>query len=185
MAASPQEISDTAGSSPVFTPDGRFRLVAAGDFGKPSVYLQSADDDTAPPLRLNPDGTGLAGLWPLVDGRLLVEAWINDGRRNDIYLVDPAAGVTRSVASTGHVLATGRDRFLALQHVVLADGSGDLTSIDYATGTETLIAENVHSVAVDSSTVPDDALAPGTRVVYLVRNRIASPYDGCWTIDLP
>jgi hypothetical protein len=186
VPVSPQEI-DTTGQ-PVFTPDGTFRLVTPTPrdaLEREPVRVQSADDPTTSPQLLNPPGTELSGLWPLPDGRLLVEASITDVERNDTYLVDPAASTSRGLTSTGHVVATGRDRVLALLHWVDEGASGDLTSIDYATGTQTLIAENVHSVAVDVSATPGDALAPGTRVVYLVRNRIASPYDGLWTIELP
>jgi len=183
LSASPQP---EFGGVPIFTPDGQFRFVTTPDGSdKPPILLQSADDAAAPPLLLNPKGTGVAGLWPLSDGRLLVEDWFSDQLRDDIYLVDPGARTARPLASSGYVVAAGRDRFLAVLRYVAAGGSGDLTSIDYATGTETLIAENVHSVTVDASSDPTDALAPGTRVAYLVRNRIASPYDGLWVTDLP
>ena len=168
--------------SPSFTPDGRFRVVTTANFSQLGpVFLQSADDAAAPPFLLNPEGTGLAGLWPLPDGRLLVEAWIGDPNRNDVYLEDPVAGTSRPLTSTGNVLAVGGGRFLARQHWVAATSSGDLTLIDIDTGAATLIAENVYAVALDIS----QALAPGTRVVFLVRNRIPSPYDGCWAAELP
>jgi hypothetical protein len=172
--------------NPSFTPDGKFFLDASteDDHGNAAVFLRSADDASAVPYPLNPAATGLAGLWPLLDGRLLLEASISDGGQNDIYLVDPTGRTTKALASTGHVVATGHDRCLALLHW-LTSGSGDLTLVDYATGAETLIAENVFSYALDVSPVAGDALAPGTRVVYLVRNRIASPYDGLWAINLP
>jgi hypothetical protein len=171
---------------PIFTPDGQFRLVVEGfQSDRQPVDLQSADDATAPFFRLNQPGTGIGGIWPLGDGRMIVEDWLTDIERNDIYVVDPVARTQRAIASTGNVVATGRDRCLALLHWVASGSSGDLTSVDYATGAATLIAENVHAVAVDASGDPDDALAPGTRVAFLVRNRIPSPYDGLWVIDLP
>jgi hypothetical protein len=169
-----------------FTPDGRFWLEVRPDpdLHQP-VALRWADDLTRPPVRLNPPGRGVSGLWPLEEGRMLVEAWITENRRNDFYLVDPDAGTTRAIPGTGTVVATGRDRFLALSNFVSVSSSGDLTLIDYASGERTLIAENVYDLAVDASPDPHDALAPGTRLVYLVRNRIASPYDGCWAVELP
>ena len=171
---------------PIFTPDGQFRLVVEGfQSDRQPVDLQSADDATAPFFRLNQPGTGIGGIWPLGDGRLIVEDWLTDSKRNDIYLVDPVARAQRELATTGNVVAAGRDRCLALLHWVASGSSGDLTIVDYATGAATLIAENVHAVAVDASGDPNDALAPGTRVAFLVRNRIASPYDGLWVIDLP
>ena len=164
---------------PIFTPDGQFRLVVEGfQSDRQPVDLQSADDATAPFFRLNQPGTGIGSIWPLADGRLLVEDWITDVFRDDVYVVDPAARTSRALATSGHVVATGRDRVLFLSHWVAAGGSGDLTTVDLATGAATLLAENVSSVAVDASADPNDALAPGTRVAYLVHNRIASPYDG-------
>jgi hypothetical protein len=181
---SPQELP--LQGQPVFTPDGAFRLVVESlQSTKDPVDLQSADDASAPPLRLNPPGLGVAGLWPLADGTLVVENWLKDARRNDIYVADPVARTQRLIASTGNVVATGRDRCLALLHWVATGGSGDLTVVDDATGEQTLIAQNVHSVAVDASPDASDALAPGTRVAFLVRNRIASPYDGLWVMELP
>jgi len=169
-----------------FTPDGRFWVEVRPDpdLHQP-VALRWADDFAQPAVPLNPAGTGVSGLWPLDDGRMLVEAWITENRRNDFHLVDPDAGTTRAMPGTGSVVATGRARFLALLNFVSVSSSGDLTLIDYASGEHTLIAENVHDFAVDASPDPQDALAPGTRLVYLVRNRIASPYDGCWAVELP
>lgn len=181
---SPQELP--LQGQPIFTPDGRFRLVIESNQEvKEPVNLQSADDATAAPFRLNQPNTGVAGLWPLADGTLLVENWLTDTERSDISLADPVAGTERQIASTGHVVATGRQRCLTLLHWVASGGSGDLTIVDYATGAQTLVAQNVHAVAVDASSDAGDALAPGTRVAFLVRNRIASPYDGLWVFELP
>jgi hypothetical protein len=170
---------------PVFTPDGQFRVVPEGQSERALIDLVWADDATAPPFVLNQPSLGIAALWPLVDGRLLVENFLTDSRNNDVFLADPVARTQRQLASGGNVVATGRDRCLALLHWVATGGSGDLTIIDYATGAETLVAENVHSVAVDAAADANDALAPGTRVAFLVRNRIASPYDGLWVLELP
>ena len=87
------------------------------------------------PLRLNQTGTGHRGR----SGRsptaaCIVEDWITDAERNDIYFVDPVARTQRAIASTGNVVATGRDWCLALLHWVASGGSGDLTIVDYATG---------------------------------------------------
>jgi hypothetical protein len=182
-SASPQRISapDLA-----FTPDGRFRIVSDHRAGvRGLAALESPDGDALAPLPLNPDGTAFAGAWPLPDGRLIVEDWITDPLRSDMYLVDGDARTFRALESSGYVVATGRDRFLAVLRYVAAGGSGDLTLVDLVAGTETLIAENVSSVSVDLAPDADDALAPGTRVAYLVHNRIASPYDGLWVFDLP
>jgi hypothetical protein len=168
----------------LFTGDGRFWYSMQPGVGdKVQIFLRSADDPGYEPLLLNPKGTGLASVQSLADGRLVVEAWISDQKRNDIYLVDPVARTARALASTGNVVAIGRERVLALLHWVTG-GSGDLTMIDLPTGAHTRLAENVYSVAVDGS-ASGDLLAPGTRVGYLVRNRIASPFDGLWVTALP
>ena len=62
--------------------------------------------------------------------------------------------------------------------------------VDLATGAQTLLAENVYTVAVDPGTHADvppgmNALAAGTRIAFLVRNPFASPYDGLWVAELP
>jgi hypothetical protein len=181
---SPQVLS-TEGE-PIFTPDGRFRVFAERyRLNSEVIALQSTDDPSAPVYELNQPSMGIAAIWPLFDGRLLVEDFIDDAKKNDAYIVDPVAQTQQRISSTGNVVVTGHDRCLALLHWVATGGSGDLTIVDYATGAQTLIAQNVHSVAVDAAFDASDALAPGTHVAFLVRNRIASPYDGLWMIDLP
>jgi hypothetical protein len=171
---------------PIFTPDGQFRFVVEGfQSEREPIDLQSADDAAAAPYLLNQPNMGIAAIWPLGDGNLLVEDFISDTKKNDAYFVDPVARTQHRISSTGNVIATGRDRCLALLDWVATGGSGDLTIVDYATGAQTLVAQNVHSVAVDASSDATDALASGTRVAFLVRNRIESPYDGLWVIDLP
>jgi hypothetical protein len=128
--------------------------------------------------------------WETDDGRLLVGAWTLDGNRKDIYLVDADAGTSRAVASTGHLIALGHTRALALLNWEISRATGDLTLVDLASGAHTLLAENVYDVAVDrgtSANVPPgtDVLAPGTRVAFLTNNRLASPWDGLWVASLP
>ncbi len=183
VAASSEQQLALSGSLS-FTPDGASRVVVTDVTGdKASVSLRSADG-LGPALPMNPKGTGVSGLWPLPDGRLLVEDWITDEHRNDVYLVDPSASTMEPFTSTGAIVATGRDRCLALLHWLAAGASGDLTLIDYATGAQTVLAQDVYAVAVDAPPETSDALAPGTRIVYLVRGRIASPDDGLWATEL-
>jgi hypothetical protein len=125
-------------------------------------------------------------VWPLADGRLVVEARITNEKRSDIYLVDPAARTTRQLGHSGNVVATGATRILVFLDWLIGGGSGALTLIDLETGARTLLAENVHHVAVEKSASPGvDALAPGTRIAYVSRHRIESPYDGLWVAHLP
>lgn len=170
-----------------FSPDGRFWLAYDPDRfqgDKPSVMLNAVDDAAFAPLLLNPAGTAVQNVWPLADGRLVVEDRISNEKRCDIYLVDPVARTTRKLGHSGSVVATGATRILVFLDWLIGGGSGELDLIDLETGARTLLAENVHSVAVEK-TAGSDALAPGTRIAYISRHRIESPYDGLWVAHLP
>jgi hypothetical protein len=174
-----------------FTRDGRHWFsMQAGHRSASPAYVGLADNPTAPGLALNPRGTSTGEYWETDDGRLLVGAWTVDVNRNDIYLVDADAGTSRAIASTGHLVALGHTRALALLNWETSRQSGDLTLVDLASGAQTVLARDVYAVAVDrgrSADVPpgSDALAPGTRVAYLTNNRLASPWDGLWVALLP
>jgi hypothetical protein len=177
------------GKSSVFTRDGR-HWFSAGPGTTPTIFVGSSDNPTAPVQALNPHGTVTTSHWETDDGRLLVGAWTLDGNRKDMYVVDADAGTSRAVASTGHLIALGHTRALALLNWEISRATGDLTLVDLASGAHTLLAENVYDVAVDrgtSANVPPgtDVLAPGTRVAFLTNNRLASPWDGLWVASLP
>ena len=173
----------------MFTRDGRHWFSESGG-DRPTLYLGSAAEPSAPPLTLNPVGTQSDRHFETGDGRLLVEAWASDYRRNDIYLVDPAAGAIRPLGSAGRVVVAGPTRALALLNWQLSRSSGQLALLDYATGAQTMLADDVYAVDVDrgwSAVVPPgtDPLAPGTRFAFLVRNRLESRDDGLWVAELP
>lgn len=175
------------GSTWPFTPDGRFWLSYAADGfegDKPPVVLRSVDDASFAPLLLNPAGTAVQNVWPLADGRLVVEDRISNEKRSDIYLVDPAARTTRQLGHSGNVVATGATRILVFLDWLIGGGSGELTLIDLETGARTLLAENVHAAVVEKA-AGADALAPGARIAFISRHRIESPYDGLWVARLP
>jgi hypothetical protein len=86
------------------------------------------------------------------------------------------------VASAGSVTAVGAGRALAVLRFVERAGTGDLNLLDLATGAHTLLGENVSFTALDPV---GDPLAPGALVAFVVRNRLASPYDGIWLAVLP
>src|SRR3954465_2606408 len=177
---------DASGPSP-FTSDGD-RFFAYGPEGNdPStqfvrIYLASADDPRGPRLRLNGPGTALNEVRSLAEGQLLIRTWTTLPERGDILVVDPRLGTIRPIATGGTVTAVGAGRALALLRIVERAGSGDLTLLDLATGAHTLLAENVTSVALDPGPNP---VAPGAPIAFIVRNRLASPYDGLWLGTLP
>lgn len=180
-------LSSNGGQWP-FTADGRFLLThsTAAQTDKPTIILRAADDPGTELLTLNPAGTGVQDVRQLPDGRLIVSDWITDGNRADIYLVDGDAGTMTPLGHGGNVVATGATRILARLDWLTGGGSGDLSLIDLATGATTLVAENVHAVAVEAPASPGaDPLAPGTRIAFISRNRVASPYDGLWIASLP
>ncbi len=182
-------VGDNSGGSP-FTPDGRHWfsfVIDNADRGQ--MFVGPADDLTAPTFPVNPPGTGPGQYWQLADGRLLVEAYVSDSQRNDIYLVDPDTGQTRELGTGGHVVMAGRTRALALLDWVSSADNGNLTLIDFDTGATTLLGENVSGAALQGPADPTDPsadpLAPGLEVAFLVRNLLDSPYDGLWVTTLP
>jgi hypothetical protein len=183
--------SPRLGQKSPFTRDGRHWFsVSLGQGGRLTVSVGLADDPARSLLPLHPAGTRTDWYSQVEDGRLLVEAWVGDNRRSDIYLVDPDTGISRALGSAGRVVAAGHTRALALLNWQLSRASGQLTLIDYESGAHTLLAEDVYAVDVDrgrSANVPPgtDALAPGTRVAFLCRNRLVSRDDGLWVAELP
>jgi hypothetical protein len=192
VAANPMQyaaVADNLGASS-FTADGRHWFSAVYDQANRSrVFVGPADDPTAPTFPVNPAGTGSGQYWLLADGRLLVEAFVDDPARNDIYLVDPDSGQARALGTGGHVVTIGPSRALVLLDWVTSAGSGDLTLIDFATGATTLLAENVSTVApqtrYDPADLSVDPLAPGAVIAFQVHDFIDSPYDGIWVAALP
>lgn len=185
------------GRSSAFTRDGRSVLLVKysikNQLGLSTYSIGLADDLTAPQTVLNSDGNELKSLWEIADGRVLAGVGSHDqivSDRQDLLLVDPATGSSRLVGSGGHVVAVGKTRVLALLGWESSRAAGGLVLIDLTTGQRTVLAESVYAVAVDpgySADVADEAdrLAPGTRIAYLVRERLESPYDGLWLASLP
>jgi hypothetical protein len=175
------------GSDTPFTADGVHWFSLENGSPRGRNLVGPADDPTAPMFPVNPAGTGAGQYWQLGDGRLLVEAYVDDPSRNDIYLVDPDSGQTRELASGGHIVTIGATRALALLDWVSA-GSGDLTLVDYDTGATTLLGQNVAGAILkqplDPSNPALDPLAPGAEVAFLVHDQIDSPYDGLWVVTL-
>lgn len=202
----PDHVSAYPGLAPVprtIAPDGRVSMftrdgshwlgldMSVTNNGTPApLVVGSADDPSAPCLRTHPTGEWFHSVWETRDGLLLVGASSFDENRLDLYLVDPAAGSSRILASGGHLVALGRTRALALLNWEVSSSTGDLVLLELATGRQTMVAQDVYQVAVDPGASADppvdaDLLAPGTTIAFLSRNRLASPYDGLWVAQLP
>jgi hypothetical protein len=178
------------GQSSMFTSDGKHWFSIVGHGAEFTILVGPADDPNAARFPINPQGTRTNAHWELADGRMLVNAWPIESSRSDIFLIDPDAATARPLATGGHLVAAGQTRALALLDWQSSSSTGSLTLIDFATGAQTALAEDVYMVTVDrgpSASVPPgaDALAPGTRVAFLTRNRLDSPYDGLWVAELP
>jgi hypothetical protein len=182
------------GSHSVFTRDGNywFSGIRPGDgpSAQPALYVGSADDPSAPTFQITPAGALTISHWELADGRIMAGAWTTNEYRKDYYLVDPRTGSLQTLAINGLMVTVGQTRALAYVDWQTGLGTGDLCLIDLATGTQTLLANNVYAADVDPGTHADvpmgtDTLAPGTRIAFLVRDRLASPYDGLWVTELP
>jgi hypothetical protein len=177
------------GKRSIFTRDGRHWFSTDGS-DRPTISVGSADNPAGPRWPLNPLGTATTSHWETDDGRVLFGAWTIDENRKDYYLLDADTGTSRAVASAGHIMFLGHTRALALLNWEVSRGIGDLTLIDLASNERTLLAEDVYAVDVDRGKSADvspgtDVLAPGTRVADLMRNRLASPWDGLWVASLP
>jgi hypothetical protein len=173
-----------------FTSDGNYWFSLRPGGAQSALYVGSADDPSGPAYQVTPAGAQEYSYWQLADGRILAGAWTTTDYRKDYYLVDPRTGASQGFAVNGLLVALGHTRALAHVNWEAGPGSGDLRLIDLATGTQTLLAQNVYAAAVDPGVHADvpagtDALAVGTRIAFLVRNRIDSPYDGVWVAELP
>jgi hypothetical protein len=166
-----------------FTEDGRYWLRSSNT--STSTEARDPDNPGAPGYVITPPKARVAYVRSLPEGRLLVEANVATTDRYDILVVDPVARTSRPIASGGHVLVVGRTRVLAQLKWIATGRSGELSLVDLETGATTVLAENAYRWAVEPPPPGEDPLAPGLRVLAVVRNRVASPYDGLWLSRLP
>jgi hypothetical protein len=186
----------------LFTPSGSHWLMrdfctsaaavcASGDgsWSDEAIYVGSSDQPQAPPTQIAAKGVALYRAWELDDGRILIEGYAQDAVRSDLYLFDPRTLATTVFPLKGFVVATGGSRALVFASWELGRWAGRLVLLDLTTGTQTQLAESAYAARVDpgsfSSVPPADRLAPGTRVAYLLRHQIDSPWDGLWVAELP
>lgn len=175
--------------SSMFNRDGSlwFSAVYTDDGSHMAVGL--SDEPERPVMSIQPDGTWVYRCWELEGHRLLVEARAGDSQDTDLYWFDPSTGELRPVAGSVQVVAAGKTRALALLQWERWRSAGELALIDYDTGARTHLADDVAQAVVDHAGTDIlsgvDPLAPGTRVAFISRNRLDSPYDGLWLTELP
>jgi len=172
-----------------FTQDGRYWFSRAEKPVAP-LWLRSAEMPEDPGILIAPENSWVDSYWDVPDGRLLFAVTTTSFTRANALLIDPASRITRDFSLHGQILAAGRTRFLALIEWEESRECGVLALVDLDSGKQTRLAENVTSVAVDAWTATgaattDDPLAPGVRVAFISRNRMASSYDGAWIVALP
>jgi hypothetical protein len=174
------------GGPSFFTPDGSYyfswRPSQATAWG--TLQIGSADEPGGARFDVVPDGSngGVAG--QLADGRLLTAANYVSHQRNELRVIDPARGGSRTLATEVGVMAVGPRRVLATAHTV--DGYGDLMVIDVDSGESTLLAAEYARMVFFDQQAPDrELLAPGSRVAFQFQGRFASPYDGIWVATVP
>ena len=175
-----------ASGSSFFTPDGGYffswRPSQAGGLG--TMQIGSADDPTGPRFDVAPDDSTSAGSWLLADGRLVTAAYYISHERNELRVVDPTSGGSRTLASEVSVVAVGQRRALVSAHMV--DGYGDVKVIDVDSGASTLLAAEFARMVFYEPQAPDrELLAPGSHVAFQFQGRFASPYDGVWVATVP
>jgi hypothetical protein len=169
-----------------FTDDAVYWLSSATSQNETLDVLQigRADDPTGPRRFLTPPGTYLNTSWSLPDGRWLMAVFTKDADRDrsDMIVTDLATGESRLLAERGRMVTLGETRFLGQFH--FSSGVGDLTSVDIASGRQTMLAREF-SVTAFPEPQGTDPFAPGTRVVYEFAARSPSPYDGIWVVTVP
>lgn len=145
-----------------------------------------ADDPTGPRYHAVPEGSSLELCQITADGRLVVGSYtsVDDFRITDYQIVDPRNGATNTLALRGFLSALGNTRLLGIFHYTFE--RGDLTSVDFATGHQTIVAGEFAMAAI-ADTGPSDAdpFAPGASVVYQFRARYDSPWSGLWLTTVP
>jgi hypothetical protein len=173
----------------MFNRDGSLWFSATWTDAGSHMAVGWTDHPEIPPVSIQPDGTWVNNCWELDGHRLLVEVHAGDTVDTDLYLFDPSSGESRPVAGSAQLVRAGRTRALALVQWERWRSAGELVLIDYATGARTRLADDVAQVVVDDAgrdiLSGVDPLSPGTRVAFISRNRLDSPYDGLWLTELP
>jgi len=165
--------------SPAYSDDGKHLIYVDPDptaMGEGRLLVQDADFQ-APPRALSPPGSLVpaGGYFFIPDGqRRILVFWAHFGRNaSDLYFGNHLTGDLSVVAERiSEVTVTAR-RVFGIMRVSEQDLVGDLVNKDLIMNKEIVLA---HSVS--------DSTAWGTRVAFVIRERIASPNDGLWAIPI-
>jgi hypothetical protein len=163
--------------SPAFSEDGRYLVYVDPDpqaMGEGRLMVQDGEF-TRPPRLLSPAGSLVppGGYFFIPDGeRRILVFWAHFGRNaSDLYFGNHESGETRIVAEgISEVTVTAR-RVFGIVRVSEQDLVGELVNKDLIMNQETVLA---HSVS--------DASVWGTRVAFVIRERIPTVNDGLWAI---
>jgi hypothetical protein len=163
--------------SPTFSEDGRYLVYVDPDpdqMGEGRLMVQDGDF-AQPPRLLSPSGSLVppGGYFFIADGmRRILVFWAHFGRNaSDLYFGNHETGEARVVAEgISEVTVTPR-RVFGIVRVSEQDLVGELVNKDLVMSKETVLA---HSVS--------DATVWGTRVAFVIRERIATLNDGLWAI---
>jgi hypothetical protein len=163
--------------SPAFSDDGRYLVYVdpdADQMGEGKLMVQDGEF-AQPPRLLSPPGSLVppGGYFFIADGeRRILVFWAHFGRNaSDLYFGNHESGESRIVAEgISEVTVTPR-RVFGIVRVSEQDLTGELVNKDLVMDKETVLA---HSVS--------DATVWGTRVAFVIRERIGTPSDGLWAI---
>jgi hypothetical protein len=171
------KVLDIRPVSPTFSDDGRFLVYVEPDpnqMGEGRLMVQDGDF-AQPPRLLSPPGSLVppGGYFFIADGtRRILVFWAHFGRNaSDLYFGNHETGESRIVAEgISEVTVTAR-RVFGIVRVSEQDLVGELVNKDLVMNKETVLA---HSVS--------DATVWGTRVAFVIRERLGTPNDGLWAI---
>jgi hypothetical protein len=163
--------------SPSFSEDGKFLIYVDPDpseVGEGRLMLQDAEFQ-APPRALSPPGSLVpAGGYFFIsdEGRRILVFWAHFGRNaSDLYFGNVETGDATVVANgISEVTVTAR-RVFGIMRVSEQDLVGELVNKDLIMNKEIVLA---HAVS--------DSAVWGTRVAFVIRDRIATSRDGLWAI---
>jgi hypothetical protein len=170
---------DLRPASPSFTDDGRrFLYIEPDTVVQGEGRLMDIDGDfLEPPRPISPAGALVpqGGYFFIVEGtRRILVFWAHYGRNaSDLYFANHDTGEQTVVAEgISEVTVTPR-RVFGILRVSEQDLTGELVNKDLNRNEEIVLA---HSVA--------DATVWGTRVAFIIRERVPSRHDGLWAIPI-